>query len=149
MTKLYEVYNRLDLKNLIDLYDINQESWADGADYNGGIADPLSFVILEELFTMLGDRYEYSTIKYIKSLTDKKAYDWHIDSDNPNETNIETVALVYLPTCEQSQIEFEDGVYNPRAYDIVIFKKNVTHRAIGNTHGPLLKYTFYDNTRNT
>lgn len=140
------MYNRPDLKSLIDLFDISQNSWSDGADYSGGTTDPISFIILEELYEILGDRYKYSTIKYINRLTDIKAYEWHIDSDNPNERSISTVALVYLPNCEKSHIEFESGVYIPKPYDIIIFGHDVRHRAVGDTHGPLLKYTFYDHT---
>lgn len=140
----YEIYSFLHIKNIIDKYNINQQSWSIGKDFAGGISDPLAFVIMEEIYCSIQKRPEYCSIKYIKSLKDNQAYKWHNDSDNPNETKIETSVLVYLPTCEKSQIEFKSGIYETKPYDVLVFKKNIIHRAVGKNHGPLLKYTFYD-----
>ena len=125
---------------------INQFSvsnnWSAGADGNGGNVDPISFLILEEIYNILNCRPQWSSIKFFKNVSDKLAYEWHADRDNPTETLITSSVLVYLPDCENSTIEFSDHVYTATPYDVVIFDSSTLHRAGGNQHGPVLKYTF-------
>jgi hypothetical protein len=119
------------------------EDWSFGRDGQGGITDPAAFLILEEIYTHLNNmRLEISSIKYFKNIEDPLAYEWHRDDSNPRESDISTSALVYLPGCEGSAIEFRDEIYYPNPYDLILFKNNVEHRGLNTKHGPLLKYTF-------
>jgi hypothetical protein len=135
-----ELHSLNNLSNVIDSISTNVE-WSLGADGNEGSIDSTSFIVLEEIFNILNQRLEISSIKFIKNVTDKAAYEWHCDNNNPTEMNITKTALLYLPNCNGSSIELENQIYNVKPYDLFIFGGAVNHRALGSYHGPLLKYT--------
>lgn len=118
------------------------EDWSVGSDGSGGNPDPFAFLILEEIYSHLNARLEISSIKHFKNVSDPLAYKWHRDDSNPSENNISKVALVYLPGCENSAIEFRHSIYYPKPCDLLLFDNNVEHRGSGDKHGPVLKYTF-------
>jgi hypothetical protein len=135
-----DTYHLGNFSNLIDNIS-TQQNWSVGADGYGGIADSTAFVLLEEIYRILNQRLEISSIKFIKNVTDSAAYEWHTDADNPTENNITKTALLYLPTCIGSILEFSNQTYYAEPYNLIIFNSGVRHRAVGQTHGPLLKYT--------
>jgi hypothetical protein len=135
-----EIYSLSDSSNIIDSISTNVD-WSLGADGNEGNIDSTAFILLEEIFNILNQRLEISSVKFIKNVTDKAAYEWHCDNNNPTEMNITKTALLYLPNCTGSSIELENKTYNVKPYDLLIFDSTVNHRALGNYHGPLLKYT--------
>lgn len=132
------------LSNISEIIDqiSNKENWSIGADGDCGNTDPVAFLVLEEIYNLLGDRPNTSSIKFFKNVEDHLAYDWHSDDSNPTETQISKTALVYLKGCENSGIEFKDLTYYPKPYDLLIFDNDVEHRAVDYSHGPVLKYTF-------
>jgi hypothetical protein len=117
-------------------------NWSTGADGTSGAVDPIAYIILEDLYDMLGHRADVSSIKLFNNVTDPLAYEWHADTSNPTETKITSTVLVYLPNCQKTAIEFRDHTYYVKPYDVIILGGNVEHRAVGEFHGPVLKYTF-------
>jgi hypothetical protein len=119
-----------------------EENWSVGADGAAGSVSSVAYLILEELYHFLDSRPEVSSIKLFNNVTDPLAYEWHVDNSNPTETSITKTVLVYLPKCEGSVIEFKSQSHYVNPYDVIILDSNVDHRAVGQFHGPVLKYTF-------
>lgn len=138
----------LSLSDISDIIDnINTSSdWSEGADGLSGEVDSLSYVVIEQLYQLLGHRNQTSSIKLFNNVDDTLAYEWHEDNSNPTETKITSTALVYLPSCEGSEIEIKDNNslinYKPKRYDLIVLDSDVPHRAKGKKHGPVMKVTF-------
>lgn len=140
-----KILKLLDISDILDNISTNID-WSTGADGNDGPVDPLAYVILEELYSVLEHRNPISSIKLFKNVYDPLAYEWHVDNSNPTESNVTSTALVYLPTCNGTEIEYKENdniiKYKPKPYDLIILDSYVEHRAVGKLHGPVLKYTF-------
>lgn len=140
-----KILNLSEISDVIDNIDTSID-WSVGADGTSGPVDSLSYVVLEQLYKILGHRNQTSSIKLFNNVDDRLAYEWHEDKSNPTETEIKSTALVYLLDCEGSEIEIKDNnssiSYKPKKYDLIIFDSNVSHRAKGEKHGPVMKYTF-------
>lgn len=142
-----EIFKTASLKDISDIIDsCSKEDWSVGADGTFGKIDPTAYVILEEIFSILEQRYDISSIKFFNNVYDELAYEWHNDSSNPTETEIKLTALVYLDKCAGSQLEIKVDnnpiVINPQPYELIVFDNLKEHRAVGSSHGPILKYTF-------
>lgn len=138
--------NISEISFLLDLID-NTTDWSIGSDGEGGHCPPSVFAVLEYMYsTILPSRPNYSSIKYISKITDDKAYEWHDDRENPTELDITHTILVYLRGCEGSILELivNDQILKlqPVPYDLITINAGMLHRATGNWHGKLLKFTF-------
>lgn len=138
----------LNLSDISDILDrINTSTnWSIGADGTSGTVDPLSYVVLEQLYNLLEHRQQTSSIKLFNNVDDQLAYEWHEDNSNPTETEITSTALIYLSNCDGSELEIKDNDsvinYKPKQYDLVVLSPDTSHRAKGKKHGPVMKYTF-------
>ena len=138
--------NVSEISFLLDSLDSSTD-WSIGSDGEGGQCPPSVFAVLEYIYsTILPDRPDYSSIKYFSKINDAKAFEWHDDRENPTEVNITHTVLVYLPGCLGSNLEIlvndRSVILQPVPYDLITINAGTLHRAIGEWHGQLLKFTF-------
>jgi hypothetical protein len=128
--------------NIIDKISF-QHDFSYGADGNNIPPPTEIFIIVEELYNILGARPEISSIKYFKQINDDLAFVWHTDDTNPAEPFINHVFLLYLPGCNGSVLEIKDSddiIAIP--YQLIYLDKSVMHRGKIPYHGRLVKFTF-------
>jgi hypothetical protein len=139
---MVKIYDLSYFSNVIDTVSF-QDNFSYGADGDNIPPPTAVFVIVEELFNILGHRPEISSIKYFKEIDDQLAFEWHTDDTNPKESVINHVFLLYLPGCEGSVLEIENSdeiVAEP--YRLIYLDNSVVHKGKLPYHGKLLKFTF-------
>lgn len=139
---MIKIYDLSYFSNIIDRITF-QSSFSYGAD-GDSIPPPTEiFIIIEELYNILGRRPEISTIKYFKEINDELAFDWHTDDTNPTETTINHIFLLYMPGCEGSCLEIKDSIsINAMPYQLIYLDNLVMHRGKPPYHKRLMKFTF-------
>lgn len=139
MIKLYDLSY---FSNIIDKI-VFQDNFSYGADGNATYPPTEIFIIIEELYNILGSRPEISSIKYFKEISDDLAFDWHTDDTNPAEPAINHVFLLYLPGCEGSCLEIKNSIsINAMPYQLIYLDNSVMHKGKPPYHGRLMKFTF-------
>lgn len=136
-----KTYDLTSLNSIIDLIDTS-EPFSFGVDGDQVAVNPLVYLIIEEIFSLLNERKEILSIKFFKDLNDALAYEWHTDDSTPGEEEISLTAILYLNGCEGSKIEFRSKIICPNPYDLILIPRNVSHKAHGNFHKNFLKFTF-------
>jgi hypothetical protein len=137
----YSLSNLSMILQTVDL-DKNYSMGRDGGAYQFPVA---VYLIVEEIFNILGDRKEILSIKYFSSLDDQLAYDWHTDDTNITESDLTLTAIFYLPGCEGSVLQVKNSDVtdiNAVPYKLLLIPKEVQHRAYGTHHKHFLKFTF-------
>jgi hypothetical protein len=140
-------FEQHDLKHLSSIIDsINEnDPFSFGADGNNSVIDSTVYLIVEQIYNILGSRKEILSIKFIKELEDSLAYTWHTDDSTPTEKDLNLTAVVYLKGCEGSKIQIKNPnlqLISAEPYQLLFFAKTIQHRAYGSFHRNFLKFTF-------
>jgi hypothetical protein len=139
---MIKVYDLSYFSNIIDKI-VFEDNFSYGADGNNIPPPTEVFIVIEELYNILGSRHEISSIKYFKEINDELAFDWHTDDTNPAEPTINHIFLLYLPGCEGSYLEIKDSTDITAApYQLIYLDNSVIHRGKPPYHGRLMKFTF-------
>jgi hypothetical protein len=141
---IFEEHSLSSISNILQTLktDSNYSAGRDGGDYNFPIE---AYLIIEEIFNILGHRSELLSVKYFNSLDDQLAYEWHTDDSNITEQDLTLTAILYLPGCQGSVIQIKNpSVTNIIAtpYKLLLIPKEIEHRAYGVEHKHFLKFTF-------
>ena len=130
------------LKEFIDELKLNM-NFSYGKDGDNILPKPEIFILVEEIYQVIQKRLEISSIKYIETLDDELAYEWHSDDLNPNEMDITDSFLLYLPGCETSVLEIKgSNSITPNPYELYHMDTKLIHRAGKGFHGKVMKFTF-------
>lgn len=140
-------FQQHDLSHLSMILDcINEDNcFSFGVDGDQNAINPSVYLIIEEIYNILGYRKEILSIKLFKELEDSLAYEWHTDDSTPTEKDLTLTAVLYLKGCEGSKIEIKNPnlqLISAEPYKLIFLPKTVEHRAFGNFHKNFLKFTF-------
>jgi len=139
---MIKVYDLSYFSNIIDKI-VFEDNFSYGADGNNIPPPTEVFIVIEELYNILGSRPEISSIKYFKEINDELAFDWHTDDTNPAEPTINHIFLLYLPGCEGSYLKIKDSTdITAIPYQLIYLDNTVIHRGKPPYHGRLMKFTF-------
>lgn len=81
--------------------------WESGDGAINEYVPPYLFMLLEDFFVQLGQRYELSCAKSIPEVTDMLSQEWHSDGDNPDDPDTKLTILIYR--CYGAVLQIDAG----------------------------------------
>ncbi|MFN8846432.1 MAG: 2OG-Fe(II) oxygenase [Bdellovibrionales bacterium] len=125
----------IDFKEKLPLYEKlgHAENFGDGSQTQ--FCHPLFEIIYQDLKPHLDFELEISSARIIYNLYDLPAMDWHLDAENPDDTNTAYTLLIYFDSMSPENgghLEFKNQVVVPqRGMGVLInnLNQNSTHRA--------------------